>query len=100
MIYLAEVLILSILIRDWEDLSLPYKAELPGYDITKIIEIDHIDSACVFSRTPASIISDDKEQETITLISVEKDQKVYTFLLGQDSSGFSAVVNEKLTALC
>ncbi|MBR0438633.1 MAG: hypothetical protein IJK00_05830 [Clostridia bacterium] len=96
MIYLAEVLILSILIRDWEDLSLPYKAELPGYDITKIIEIDHIDSACVFSRTPASIISDDKEQETITLISVEKDQKVYTVLMGQDSSGFSAVVNEKL----
>lgn len=96
MIYLAEVLILSILIRDWEDLSLPYKAELPGYDITKIIQIDHIDSACVFSRTPASIISDDKEQETITLISVEKDQKVYTVLMGQDSSGFSAVVNEKL----
>ena len=96
MIYLAEVLILSILIRDWEDLSLPYKAELPGYDITKIIEIDHIDSACVFSRTPASIISDDKEQETITLISVEKDQKVYTVLMGQDSSGFSAVVNERL----
>ena len=96
MIYLAEVLILSILIRDWEDLSLPYKAELPGYDITKIIEIDHIDSACVFSRTPASIISDDKEQETITLISVDKDQKVYTVLVGQDSSGFSAVVNERL----
>ena len=96
MIYLAEVLIISILIRDWEDLSLPYKAELPGYDITKIIEIDHIDSACVFSRTPASIISDDKEQETITLISVDKDQKVYTVLVGQDSSGFSAVVNERL----
>ncbi len=96
MIYLAEVLILSILIRDWEDLSLPYKAELPGYDITKIIEIDHIDSACVFSRTPASIISDDKEPETITLISVGKDQNVYTVLVGQDTSGFSAVVNERL----